>query len=141
MMQQDQSCPSDSTSLGTSSKGPCSMATREREREGEIRIYSTSPHLKTPLTTCACTTHHAVLHIAYSTQHSFSKRSLKTGSDSDSVDLLVCHSHVQTCFHQSRGIDNRQLVSLIRRFSPLIWRHQRFSLISLCRRHQHTHHI
>lgn len=79
VMQRDQSCPSDSTSLGTSSKGPCSMATRENEREREIRIYSTYTHLETPLTTCAYTTHHAVLHIAYSTQHSFNKRSLKTG--------------------------------------------------------------
>lgn len=88
VMQQDQSCPSDSTSLGTSSKGRCSMAT---EREWEREIYST--HLKTPAPTqpimpCSPT--------AYRTQHS---------SPTDALywlaQIATCYPHAQLSLSQS----------------------------------------
>lgn len=72
VMQPDQSCPSDSTSLGTSSKGRCSVATRERERDQDLQ------HLHSPEDTSYYTSHHAVLPTAYSTQHSFNEL-FKTG--------------------------------------------------------------
>ena len=73
-MQPDQSCPSDSTSLGTSSKGRCSVATRERERERDQDLQ----YLHSPEDTSYYTSHHAVLPTAYSTQHSFNEL-FKTG--------------------------------------------------------------
>lgn len=82
----DQSCPSGSTSLGTSSKGRCSAASSRKKRESSGSAVPAA-HLKTPPSTCL---HSPSRSAPYCLQHPYDRHS-KVWLTNGPVNLPLTH--------------------------------------------------
>lgn len=132
MMQQDQSCPSDSTSLGTSSKGRCSTAAGERQTRGERERERNQDlqYLHSPENTL----------LPAPTPLIMPGSLLPTVPSIPSTNTLLrlaeiatkctCQSVIHMFLSLRAYVDNWQLVSPIHHFSSLLWRLFSYTVIT-----------